>query len=207
MWPRAAGASSWLLVAQAHATQEPLDPSIAGRTSSPSASSHSITKPLIVTALRHKTSVTRRMCSLSRVMSVGESKVFLPSGSAGDALRFPRQVDPVEHPGAQALDFSQAPQHAPPPLCPPHWSNMSRNQSRTMGSTWNLRRFAVLLLGSYFTSAAAGVGGAAGVARGVLTWAISSCESGRSMVSPGRHQTGRCKRTPCGSSWWWKMCF
>ena len=29
--------------------------------------------------------------------------------------------------------------------------------------------------------------------------------SGRAMVSPGRHQTGRCKRTPCGSSWWWRM--
>ena len=48
---------------------------------------------------------------------------------------------------------------------------MSRNQSRTKGSTLTLRRFAVLLLGSSSTSAAAGVGGAAGMARGVLTWA------------------------------------
>ena len=31
-----------------------------------------------------------------------------------------------------------------------------------MGPTWTLRRFAVLLLGSSSTSAAAGVGGAAG---------------------------------------------
>ena len=58
-------------------------------------------------------------------------------------------------------------------------SNMSRNQSRTMGSTWIFRRFAVLQLGSSATSAAAGV---AGAAQGVLTWAISSCVSGRAMV-------------------------
>ena len=30
-------------------------------------------------------------------------------------------------------------------------------------------------------------------------WAISSCVSGRVMVSAGRHQPDRCKRTPCGS--------
>ena len=26
------------------------------------------------------------------------------------------------------------------------------------------------------------------------------------MTSPSCHQPGRCKRTPCGSSWWWRMC-
>ena len=79
-----------------------------------------------------------------------------------------------------------------------HWSSMSRNQSRAMGSTWVLRRFEPLPLGLSSTSAAA--------ARGVLMQASSSCVSGRSMVSPGRHQAGRCKRMPCGSSWWWRMC-
>ena len=37
-----------------------------------------------------------------------------------------------------------------------------------------------------------------------LVKAISSCVSGRAMASPGRHQPRRCKRTPCGSSWWWE---
>ena len=72
------------------------------------------------------------------------------------------------------------------------------------GSAWILRRFAMLPLGSSSKSAAAGVAGAAGApraAQGVLVWAMSSCVSGRAMVSPGRHQPGRCKRTPCGSSW------
>ena len=47
-----------------------------------------------------------------------------------------------------------------------HWSNMSRNQSRTMGSAWILWRFAVLPLGSSSASSAAGVAGAAGAAQG-----------------------------------------
>ena len=55
-------------------------------------------------------------------------------------------------------------------------------------------------------SGVAGAARAAGAAQGALVWTISSCVSGRTMVSPGRHQPGRCKRTPCGSSWWWKMC-
>ena len=59
-----------------------------GRTSSPSASSHSCTTPLIVTALRHRTWDTLMMNSLSRVMSAGESKVFLRSG-AGRGAPFP----------------------------------------------------------------------------------------------------------------------
>ena len=51
-----------------------------------------------------------------------------------------------------------------------------RRTSRTRWcSKWTLRRFAVLLLGSSSTSAAAGV---AGAARGVLSWSISSCVSG-----------------------------
>ena len=78
-----------------------------------------------------------------------------------------------------------------------------RNHSRTMGSTWILRRFVPPLLGSSSTSAAAG---AAGAAQRELVWAISSCVSGRTMAAPGRHQSGRCRRTARGSSWWWRMC-
>ena len=61
-----------------------------GHTSSPSASSHSCTKPWIVTALKHRTSVTRMMCSLSRVVSAGDSMLLLPRVSARGALRFQR---------------------------------------------------------------------------------------------------------------------
>ena len=56
-------------------------------------------------------------------------------------------------PGAQPLDFSKH-------RCMPHrrsvlqWSNMSRNQSCTMGSAWILRRLAALPLGSSSKSAA-----------------------------------------------------
>ena len=52
-----------LLVAQAHAVQELSDP---------------------------PASVTRMMCSLSRVMLAGDSKVFLPSGAARGTLHFQR---------------------------------------------------------------------------------------------------------------------
>ena len=75
-----------LLEGQAHATHHLWQ----GRTSSSSALSHSSTRPLIVTALRHSTSVTRRMCSLSQVMSAGDSRLFLPRISARGALRFQR---------------------------------------------------------------------------------------------------------------------
>ena len=111
-----------LLVGQVRATQELSDPPGAGRTSCPSASSHSRITPLIVTALRHRASVTRRICSLSHVMSTGESKVFLPRGAAGGAP-FPAvgsvRVDPVEHPGAQPLELVEAPLHALPPFRSP----------------------------------------------------------------------------------------
>ena len=79
-----------LLVAQAHAIQESLPQQQLGLTSSPSASSQSYAEPLIVTALGHRTSVTPMMCSLSRVMSAGDSKVSLPSGASAGALRFQR---------------------------------------------------------------------------------------------------------------------
>ena len=79
-----------LLVAQAHATQEPSDPHSPGTDVVSSASSQSSTRPWIVSALRHRTSVTRIMCSLSRVTSAGDSKVFLPSSAAHGELRFQR---------------------------------------------------------------------------------------------------------------------
>ena len=71
-----------------------------------------------------------------------------------------------------------------------------------MESTWILRRFEPLPLGSSSTSAAPSAAEPAGAAQGVQVWAISSCVSGRAMVSPGCHQPRRCKQTPCGSSWW-----
>ena len=87
-----------------------------GRTSSPSASSHSYTKPLIVTPLRHSTSVTFMMCSLSRVKSAGRqhnssaaSLLVARSSSSDRSVR----VDPNEQLGAQTLDLAQAPLHIP----------------------------------------------------------------------------------------------
>ena len=65
---------------------------------------------------------------------------------------------------------------------------MSRNQSRTMRSTWTVRRFAVL--GSSSTSAAARVG-AAGATQEVLVWAISTCVRDRVLVSPCVNQPSR----------------
>ena len=48
-------------------------------------------------------------------------------------------VDSVEHPGAQAQDFAQAPLHVPLPL--------RRPLVHRVGSTWILRRFAPLWAG------------------------------------------------------------
>ena len=88
-----------------------------GRTSCPSAGL------LIVTTLRHRTSVTRMMCSLSRVVSAGDSKVFLPSGAARGALHVQRwgvfQLTPSESPWARAPDLAKAPLHVPLPFRPP----------------------------------------------------------------------------------------
>ena len=136
----------WLLLAQAHATQELLDPS-------PSASSLSRTKLLIVTAHRHKTSDTHTMCSLSRVMSAGDR-----SRTARGALRFQRY-------GVFGLNPSNIPRHerwtSHKHRCMSHcrsvlhWWDLSMNQSHTTGSAWTLRRFAVLPLGSSSTGAAA----------------------------------------------------
>ena len=173
-----------------------------GRTSCPSASSLSSTKPWIVDPLRHKTSVTRMMCSLSCVMSAGDSIVFLPNGAVRGALRFQRF-------GVFWLVPSNIPKHKrwtshkhrcmSHRRCVFHWCDMSRNQSRTMGSTWPCCCWARLqrVLRLWWTERP----GRPGWHEEVLTWATSSCVSGQSMVSPGRHQAG------CGSSWWWKTCF
>ena len=143
-----------------------------GRTS-PSASSQSCTRLLVVTALRHRTSVTRRMCSLRRVVSAGDSKVFLPSGAARGAFRFQWQrvfgLIPSNISGHSRWTSAK---HCDMPHRRSflHWCEMSRNQSRTMGSTWTLRRFVPLPLDSSSTSAATGAAGAAGE----LTLAICS---------------------------------
>ena len=121
----------------------------------------------IVTALRHSTSVTRMMCSLNRVVSAGD-KVLVPSVSARGALRFQRWrvfgLIPSNIPGQSRCTSHKhrCMSHRRSLL---HWSSMSRNQSRAMGSTWTLRRLEALPLGSSSTSAAAGVAGAAVAAR------------------------------------------
>ena len=120
------------LVAQAHAVQEPSDPLSTG-THVESALSHSRTRPLIVTALRHRTSDTRRMCSLSRVMSAGDSKVFLPSGASTGALRFQRYgvfwLIPSNILGHKRRT---SPRHCGMHHCRSvlQWQDMSGNQSR-----------------------------------------------------------------------------
>ena len=81
-----------------------------GRTSSPSASSHWYTRFLIVTALRHRTSDTRMMYSLSRVMSAGDSNFFPAKRRCSCRAPFPAvgsvRVDPIEQPGTQPLDLT-----------------------------------------------------------------------------------------------------
>ena len=72
-----------LLEAQAHATQKLLDPSLAG-----TGVKSLCVEPFEHPALRHSTSVTRMMCSLSRVTSAGGSMLLLPRVSARGALRF-----------------------------------------------------------------------------------------------------------------------
>ena len=77
-----------LLAAQAHAMQELSDPGVAGTDVE-----SLCVEPFVHEApdpLRHSTSVTRMVCSLSRVVSAGESKVLLPSVSARGALHFQR---------------------------------------------------------------------------------------------------------------------
>ena len=108
-----------LLETQAHATQELLHLAKAGTdVELLCVEPFAHQAPLIVTALRHRTLVTRRMCSLSRVMSVGDSTVFLPSGAAPPAEGSVR-VDPLEHPGPQAPDLTRALRYAPLLFCPP----------------------------------------------------------------------------------------
>ena len=164
-----------LLVAQMHATPWLSGPTTRpGRTSSPCGLSHSCARLLIVTALRPKTSETRMMCSLSRVMSSDESKIFLQSGAARGALRFQRcwsviGLILVEHPwSTSAGPQHEAPLHVPPPLCPPLVGDMSRNQSRTVGSTWTSGALRTAAVGRRLQRVA-GLAGAVVVAQGVLT--------------------------------------
>ena len=113
------------------------------------------------------TLVTRMMCSLSRVVSAGDKKSYLAKWCWSWCAPFlaVRSVQVDEHLRCTGAGPHRGMLHCRSVL---HRCVMSRNQSRTMGSTWTVRRFAVLLLGSSSTSAAAGVGGAAGAA-GVLT--------------------------------------
>ena len=157
------------------------------------------------------------MCSLSRVTSTGESTLFLPSGAARVTLRFQRygmfKVDPVENHGATSLDIAQAPLCAPSPFCPPpvqQAEEPAAHDGVDLDVAAFCRAAAGLVLNECSGWSGRGRGRddreAAGAAQGVEMRAISSCVSGRSMVSPGRHQAGRCKRMPHGSSWWERMC-
>ena len=84
-----------LLVAPAHAMQELIDPPLAGTD-----------VDSFCVAPTHSRTETRRMCSWRRVMSAGDSKVFLPSGAARGALRFQKQgvfrLTPSNLPGTRA---------------------------------------------------------------------------------------------------------
>ena len=68
-----------LLEAQAHPVEELPHPAFAwNERRVPLRRAIRSTTPLIVTALRHRTSVTGRMCSLNRVVSAGDSMFLLP---------------------------------------------------------------------------------------------------------------------------------
>ena len=103
-------------------------------------------------------------------MSAGDSKVLLQSGAAAGALRLQRH-------GAFGLIPSNILGHrrrtSHKHYCMFHCRSllhrflMSRNQSRTMGLTWILRRFVPRPLGLVFECSNWG-------RAGVPTWAISS---------------------------------
>ena len=112
-----------LLVAQAHATQETRHPGVAG--------TH--VEPLCVEPLEHQAVDRDR----AQAQDVGDFHDVLaqprrvcwrqqsPPAKRRCSWRAPFpaigsvRVDPVEHPGAQALDLAQAPLHVPSPLSPP----------------------------------------------------------------------------------------
>ena len=86
-----------------------------------------------MTALRHKTSDTRRLCSLSRVMSADQSRLFLPCGAV--ALRFQRYgvfwLIPSNIPGHKRRT---SPRHRGMPHCRSalQYQDMSRDQSEPL---------------------------------------------------------------------------
>ena len=129
-------------------------------------------------------------------MSAGDSKVFLPSGAARGALRFQKQgvfrLTPSNLLGHESRTShrQRCMSHCRSVF---HWWDMSMNQSRTLGSAWTLRRFAVLPLGSSSTIAAAGV---AEASRACLV-ANSDQQTGRwRPVRPARHRARRMPDPP-----------
>ena len=128
-------------------------------------------------------------------MSVRESRLSLrccswraPFPAVGSV-----PFEPVGHPRAEALDLAQA-----SPLCPRLEGHVDEPVAHDGADFAAFRRAAA---GLVFNECSGWV------RRHRLVWTISSCVSGRTMVSPGRHQPSRCKRTPCGSSWLCRMCF
>ena len=130
----------WLLVAQGHVTQEPPDPAfLVGQRFNPNQRSQWSTRPMIETALKHMTSVTRMMCSVHFVFSAADSNLCLPRVSVVGSLRFQRY-------GVLVLSSSKTPRHSRPNSdmqnCEFHCrvSRHSQHMSMTV-STCVVRRF------------------------------------------------------------------
>ena len=109
-----------LLEAQAHATQETRHPGIAGTHVEPlcvgpfvhQAVDRDLAQAQDIGHLHHELAEPRRVCGRQHSSPAKRRcswRAPLP------AIRSVR-VDPVEHPGAQALDLAQAPPHVPSPL-------------------------------------------------------------------------------------------
>ena len=120
-----------------------------GRTSGPSASSHSSTKPWIVTGLKHRQSSPAKRCFC-------RSAPFPATRSV--------QVDPVEHPGAKTLDLTQTSVYATSPFCPPLFQNVEEPVSHD-GADLNFAAICRAAAGLVFNecSAWSGRGGRGGL--------------------------------------------
>ena len=139
-----------------------------GRTSSPSASIHSSARLLHrhraeAQDVGHPHDVLAQPCHVCGVTAKSSCRAaLLVASSVSSGTEWSVLVDPVEQPGAQALDLTQAPRNAPIVVLPSTGPTCRRNQSRTMGSTWTLRRFDALPLGSSQCSGWSGWSGQGG---------------------------------------------
>ena len=190
-----------LLEAQAHATQEPPYPLVAG--------TH--VEPLCVEPLAHQAvdrdraqaqdvghlhdvlAQSRRVCGRQHASPAKRCcswRAPLPT------IRSVR-VDLVEHSGAQALDLAQAPPHVPSPLGSPLVQHVEEPVAGD-GVDVDLAALGSAAAGPVFD-------GHGGGTRRPDVGELLVCDRPVDGL-PGRHQAGRCKRMPCGSSWWFMMC-